>query len=145
MFVGPRILWSEWSPMAGAGFLQSLWEKPIWEGVWPYLDPMDSVCLQTASMHWNVPGQYGPHGELSFFLIQKEPATMPGSETFSPFFAAEFRSFFFSADLLKKCALVALHLIAEEGKDSESGCRIPEFGRHVETLLPRESNVGKSK
>ena len=29
------------SPMAGAGFLQSLW--PIWEGVWPYLNPMGSV------------------------------------------------------------------------------------------------------
>ena len=24
--------------MAGVGFLQSLWEKPIWEGVWPCLD-----------------------------------------------------------------------------------------------------------
>ena len=56
------------------------------EGVWPYLDPMDSVCLRTASMEWNVPGKYGPHGELFFFLIQKEPATVPGSETFSPFF-----------------------------------------------------------
>ena len=36
--------------MAGVGFLQSLWEKPIWEGVWSYFDPMDSVCLRTASM-----------------------------------------------------------------------------------------------
>ena len=27
--------------MACAGFLQSLWEKPIWEGVGPYLDPWD--------------------------------------------------------------------------------------------------------
>ena len=65
--------------MAVVGFLQNLWEKPIWEGVWPYLDPMDSVCvcvLRTASMEWNVPGKYGPHGELFFFLIQKEPATM---------------------------------------------------------------------
>ena len=29
--------------------------------------------LRTASTHWNVPGKYGPHGELFFFLIQKEP------------------------------------------------------------------------
>ena len=70
--------------MAGAGFLQRLYEKPIWEGVWPYLDPIDSVCLRTASIVWNVPGKYGPHGELFFFLIQKEPATMLGSEIFSP-------------------------------------------------------------
>ena len=51
----------------------------MWEGVWPYLDPMDGVCLRTASMEWNVPGKYGPHGELFFFLIQKEPTTMLGS------------------------------------------------------------------
>ena len=43
--------------------------RPIWEGVWPYLDPMDRVCLRTASVEWNVPGKYGPHGELFFFLV----------------------------------------------------------------------------
>ena len=78
--------------MAGAGFLQSLWEKPIWKGVWPDLDPMDSVCLRTASVEWNVPGKYGPHGELFFFLVQKEPATMPGDETLGPFLAADIRT-----------------------------------------------------
>ena len=40
------------------------WDKPLWEGVWPCLDPWDSVRLRTASTHRNVPGQYGPHGEL---------------------------------------------------------------------------------
>ena len=60
--------------MAGGGFLQSLWEKLVWEGVWPCLDPMDSVCLRTASVEWNVPAKYGPHGELFFFLMQKELA-----------------------------------------------------------------------
>ena len=67
----------------GTGFLQLLWEKPIWEGVLPCLDPWDSVCLRTASVEWNVPGKYGPHGELFFFLIQKEPATMPGKRDLS--------------------------------------------------------------
>ena len=33
----------------------------------------------------NVPGKYGPHGELFFFLIQKEPAPMPGSQNLQPF------------------------------------------------------------
>ena len=28
-------------------------------------------------MEWNVPGKYGPHGELFFFLFQKEPAIVP--------------------------------------------------------------------
>ena len=73
--------------MAVVGFLQSLWEKPIWEGVWPYSEPMDSVyvCFRTASVEWSAPGKYGPHGELFFFLIQKELAIVPDSETFSPF------------------------------------------------------------
>ena len=77
--------------MAGLGFLQSLWEKPIWEGVWPHMDPMDSVCLRTASMEWNLSGEYGPHGELFFFLmhggllfflIQKEPVEVPSAPPF---------------------------------------------------------------
>ena len=53
-----------------------------------------------------------------FFLILKEPATMPGSETFSPFINADIHTPFFSAGVLKTCALVALHLIVEEGKGS---------------------------
>ena len=52
--------------MAGVDFLLSLWEKPMWEGVWPHLDPMDSVWLSTASMEWNAPRKYGQHGELFF-------------------------------------------------------------------------------
>ena len=55
--------------MAGVAFLHSLWEKPIWTGIWPHLDPMDSVCSRTASVECNVPGKYGPHGEPFFFLI----------------------------------------------------------------------------
>ena len=49
--------------------LSSHFLLPIWEGVWPYLDPWDSVCLRTASVEWDVPGKYGPHGELFFVLI----------------------------------------------------------------------------
>ena len=57
--------------MAAVGFLQNLWGKPIWEGVWPCMDPMDSVCLRTASMEWNVPGKYGRMASSFFFLIEK--------------------------------------------------------------------------
>ena len=60
--------------MADDGLLRSLGEKPIWEGVWPHLDAMDTVCLRTVSMEWNMPEKYGPHGVLLFFLIQKKPA-----------------------------------------------------------------------
>ena len=37
----PETVWWVWSPLACAGFLQRLWEKPIWEGVWPDLDPWE--------------------------------------------------------------------------------------------------------
>ena len=49
------------------------------------------VCLRTASVEWNVPGKYGPHVELFSFLIQKEPASMPGSETHAPDLGDEWR------------------------------------------------------
>ena len=51
--------------MAGIGFLQSLWEKPIWEGVWPYLD------LRTASMEGNVPVEVWA-ARRAFFLPDTE-------------------------------------------------------------------------
>ena len=62
-----------------------------------------------------------------FLLIQKEPATVPVSETFSPFFNADIRTSLFSAGFLKKCALIALHVIAEEGRDGD-GCHVPGLG-----------------
>ena len=125
--------------MAGVGFLQSLWEKPVWEGVWPYLNPLNSVCVcsSTASMEWNVPRKYGPHGELFFFLVQMEPATVPGSETFSPFFNADSRTPFFAADVLKECALAALHVIAEAGRDGKIGCRAPGLGDEWKMGCPK--------
>ena len=83
-------------------------------------------CLRTASMDWNVPGKYGPHGELFFFLTQKEPATEQVGETLSPLFSAHIFPSLFSAGVLKKCALLALHTVAEEvpglGNEWKMGC-----------------------
>ena len=95
---------------------------------------MDSVCLRTASLDWNVAGKYGPHGELFFFLIQKEQATARNNETFSPFINPGIRFSCFSADVLKKCALIALHVMAEEATGGD-GFQVPELGR-IEDGLP---------
>ena len=115
----------------GRGLPPMVVGEPIWEGVWPNLDPMECVCvcvLRTACMEWNVPGRYGPHGgEHCFFLRQKEPAIVQDSVTFSPFINADIRTPFFSDDVLKKCALLALHLIAEEGRNAD-GCHAPGLG-----------------
>ena len=60
---------------------------------------------------WNVPGKYGPHGELLSFLIQQEPESMPGSETLSTFLNADIRTSLFSADVLKKCGEDGCHAL----------------------------------
>ena len=67
------------------------WEKPIWEGVWPYLDAMDTVILPTVSMEWSVPEKYGPHVGLLFFLIQRKPAIVPNREAFNSFIGDGFQ------------------------------------------------------
>ena len=59
------------------------------EGVWPPLDPWDSdlwssVRLRRVSMRWNVPGKHGPHGELFFFLLKKEPMVLGELIEFGP-------------------------------------------------------------
>ena len=131
--------------MVHVGFIESLWEKPIWE-FGPTWNPMDSVCCvysRTASMESNVPGKYGPHGELFFFLIQKEPALAPVDETFSPSIKADIRTSPFSAEVLKKCALVALHLLAEGRRRRWMSCS--RSGGPMESGLPKESNCGRVK
>ena len=65
-----KLQWSAvvWAPR----FCKRCEEVPFWEGVWFCLNPWSSVRLRAASTYWNVPGKYGPHGELFFFLIKKE-------------------------------------------------------------------------
>ena len=53
---------------------------------------------------------------------------MLGGETFGHFFAADIRTPFFSVDILKKRALIGMHLIAEEGRGGKSACRSPVLG-----------------
>ena len=53
----------------------SLWEEVLW----PVLDAWDSVRIRTTSTQWNVPGRYGPYGELFFFLLKKEPMVPQGA------------------------------------------------------------------
>ena len=109
---------------------------PLWEGFWPYLDPRDCVRLRTASTHWSVPERYGTQGELLFFLIEKEPFVLTMEVEFRPCVAAE---------TLKACALVGLHMMAEESAlwpDSDSSLHL---GRHVGVWLPKKHHVGQQR
>ena len=122
--------------MAGVGFLRSLWEKQIWEGVSCNVGPTDSVFLRSsASTEWHVPRECGPDGELFCFLIQ-EVEKMPGSETFGPFFNADIRTLL-SLLMSSRRALVALHVVAEEGRDGEVGCRAPCLGTNGRISHPK--------
>ena len=46
----------------------------------------------------------------------------------APFLNVDIRTPLFSADVLKKCALIALHSVAEEGRGGEDGCHTPDLG-----------------
>ena len=76
-------------------------------------------------------GSTGRMASSFFFLIQKEPARVPGSETFSLFFNADIRTP--SGDVLKKCALITLHVIAKKeeslGDEWKMGCQRAQCGR----------------
>ena len=67
---------------------------PSWEeALWPFLDAWDSVRLRTASTRWNVPGRYGPYGELFFFLLEKEPMVLRELSRLGPASASRMASF----------------------------------------------------
>ena len=61
---------------------------------------------------------------------------MPGSETFSPFFNADIGAPLFSADVLKKCALIAFHVVVEEGRDGD-GCHVSRLGDEWKMGCPK--------
>ena len=72
------------------------------------------LCVFTNSVHGVKCTREVRAAWRAFFLVQKEPATVPVSETFSPFFNADICTPLSSADVLKKCPLIALHVIKEE-------------------------------
>ena len=101
---------------------------PLWEEVlWLFLDAWDSVRLRTTPTQWNVSGRYGPYGELSFFLLWKEPMVLSELVRFGPSIRVE---------ATKECALVGLHMMAKENSWRS------ESGSSVSSSRSCESNVG---
>ena len=96
-----------------------LWSKRLWETVWPYLDPWDSVRRRTASTHWNVPGKYGLHGELFFSHMNKEQVVASNEVLPNPCVSTE---------TLKAFALIGLHLLAADCEVGSSGGQSPDLG-----------------
>ena len=75
--------------------------------------------LRTASTKWNVLGKYGPHEKLFFFLVKKEPLPISHDVPCKPFVSAE---------TLKACVLLGLHLLAAEGEVGSSGSQASDLG-----------------
>ena len=96
-----------------------MWDKPLWEGVCPHLDPSDNVRLRTASTHCDVPKKYGPHGGLLFFLIEKAQVVASDEVLPNPYVSAE---------ALEACALIGLHLLAADYEVGSSGSQSPDPG-----------------
>ena len=70
--------------------------------------------LRATSSQWNVPGRYGPYGELFFFLLKKEQTVLRKLVRLGPSILVE---------AVKACALVGLYIMAEEDSwqmDSDS-------------------------
>ena len=97
-------------------------------GMWPFLDAWDVVFLRTAAGVWNVAKKYGPYGELFFFLKRKEPVFDREAVDFGSCVSAE---------ALKACALIGLHMIADEVTSLSLNGIFLELGNRWRYVGPR--------
>ena len=89
---------------------------PLWEEVlWPFLVAWDSVRLRTACTQWNFPGSMGRMASSSFFWGGSRGSSVSWFG-FGPCI---------SAGKVKACALIGLHMMAEENSwRSDSGSSV---------------------
>ena len=112
----PSALGKVRAPMAAVGFLRRMWEKADLGGRLALIGS-DGYGVLAHSVHgMEHTREVRAVWRTLFFLIQKERAIAPNSETFSFFFI---NPGIRSADVLKKCALIALRVITEEGRDGD--------------------------
>ena len=97
----------------GTKILRKMREGPFWEGVWPCMDPWDSVHLLER------PGKVWAACRALFLSIKKEPVVATKNVSSNSFVSAE---------TLKACALVGLHLLATEGAAGSSAGQSPDLG-----------------
>ena len=107
---------SQWLSASLAQRSRKRWEKgPTGKAsglTWTH----EMLCVAHIIQRLEYPGKCGPHGELFFFLIEKEPFALTMAVQFKPFVPAE---------TLKACALIGLHLVAAGGESgSSSSCGV---------------------
>ena len=91
----------------------NMWERNFGEGVWPCLDPWDSGAPARS-----VQGKVLSRTANSFFLIKREPVAsnnVPSNPSC------------LSAETLKVCALLGLHLLAAGSEAESSGSQSPDL------------------
>ena len=105
----------------GTKILQKMREGPLWGRRLALLGPVGQ-CALAHSVHL--------YGELFFFLIKKEPVASDDVSS-DPFVSAE---------TLKACALIGLHLLVAEAEAGSGGSQSPDLGdkwRHRCPMSPK--------
>ena len=86
--------------------------------------------------HWNVLRKYGPHGELFFFLLKNKLMVLSELVEFGPCFSAE---------AVNACAVIGLHMMAEENvlrSDRDSSPDLGEMWKYGCPKSPAWSDEG---
>ena len=91
---------------------------------------LGSYVMRAVSTPW-----HGATRRIGKSTLGVHSPILPIFLTLCPVWRKEFSSLF-SADVLKKCALLALHVIAEEGRDGD-GCHVPGLGDEWKMGCPK--------
>ena len=82
-----------------------LWNKPLCESVWPYLDPWTALVCSQPPRIGTFQGSMDRTVSSSFSFQREEPTVLSELVEFGPCV---------SADTVKACALIGLRMMAEE-------------------------------
>ena len=108
----------------GSGMVPEMWDKPLCESVWPYLDPWDSVRLRTAFHALECSEDvWGAWRALLLPFLKKESMVVSELVELGPWIPAE---------TVKACALIGLHMMAEENTLRLDGDSSPEPGDRLQ-------------
>ena len=99
-------------------FANDVGRAPLGRGL-AFSGPMGCCGFAHDSQRLECSGEYGPHGELFFLLIEKESFALTKAVEDRPFVPTE---------TLRASALIGLHLMAAESASVSSGGQSPDLG-----------------
>ena len=101
-----------------------MWDKPLWESVWPFLDPWDSVRLRAAFHALECSEDvWAAWRALLLPFLKQESMVLSELVELGPWIPVE---------TVKACALIGLHVMAEESTLRLHGDSSPELGDRLQ-------------